>query len=89
MISADESIRRNITDDARSKISHSRSIQHAFSSDERDLREHLERRVRQAIIGKNSAQRKLYSTENDIEYVLNESQRELESQRRHLRQASK
>ena len=92
VISADESIsrksRRNVTDDARSKISHSRLIQHEFSSDERDLREHLERRVRQAIIGENSAQRKLYSTENDIEYVLCESQRELESQRRQLRQAS-
>ena len=61
VISVDESIsrqsRRNITDDAGSKIGHSRLTQHEFSSDERDLREHLERRARQAITGGNSAQR--------------------------------
>ena len=62
-----------------------------FHSDDRDLRELLERRARQAIMGENSAQRKLHSTEYDLEikdlerrnseYALIESQRELESQR--------
>lgn len=69
-----------------------------FHSDDRDLRELLERRARQAIMGDNSAQRTLHSTEYDMEikdlewrnseYALIESQRELESQRLQLRQAS-
>ena len=93
MISVDESIsqksRRN-TDDAGTKISHSRLTQQEFSSDERDLRDHLERRAQQAIIGENSAQRKLFSSEYDMEikdlerrnseYALIESRRELVSQ---------
>ena len=69
-----------------------------FHSDDRDLREILERRARQAVMGENSAQRKLHSTEYDVEiknlerrnseYALIESQRELESERLQLRQAS-
>ena len=71
--------------------SHSLQTQREFFSDERDLREHLERRAQKAILGENSVQRKLYSTEYDMEiqnlerrnseYALFESQRELESQR--------
>ena len=94
MRSVDESIsrksRRN-TDDAGRKISHSRLTQHEFSSDERDLRDHFERRAQRAIIGENSPQRNLYSTEYDMgikdlerrnsECALIESRRELESQR--------
>ena len=38
-----------------------------FYSDERDLREDLERRAQQAVLGENSAQRKLYLTESDME----------------------
>ena len=38
-----------------------------FSSDERDPREHLERRAQQAILGEDSVQRKLYSTEYNME----------------------
>ena len=103
VISVDESIsrksRRNITNDARSKISHSRLTQHELSSDERDVREHFERRARQTKKKvKFQLRRKLYSTQYDMEikdlerknseYALFESQRELESQRQHLRQAS-
>ena len=39
-----------------------------FYSDERDLQGHLERRAQQAILGKNSVQRKLYLTEDDLEF---------------------
>ena len=56
----------------------------------RDLREHLDGRAQQAILGENFVPRKLYSTEYNIEiqnlerrnseYALIESQRELESQ---------
>ena len=94
VISVDESIsrksRRN-SDDSGNTISHFRLTQQAFSSDERDLRDHLERSVQQAVIGENSAQRKLYSTEYDVVikylerrnsvFALIESRRELESQR--------
>ena len=76
--------------------SHSLQTQREFFSDERDLREHLERRAQKAILGENSVQRKLYSTEYDMEiqnlerrnseYALFESQRELESQRLQLLQ---
>ena len=63
VISVDESTsrksRQNVTNDARSKISHSPLTRHDFSSDERDLREHLERRARQAVLSENSPQRKL------------------------------
>ena len=38
-----------------------------FYSDERDLREHLKRRARQAILGEISAQMKTNSTEYNIE----------------------
>ena len=74
--------------------SHSLSTHREFYSDERDLREHFERRAQQAILGENSVQRKLYSTAYNMEiqkserrnseYALFESQRELESQRRQL-----
>ena len=50
---------------SRSRISH--VTEHEFRSDDRDLRELLERRARQAILGENSAQRKLYSTEYVME----------------------
>ena len=59
------------------------------------LREHLQRRARQAIIGENSIQRKLYSTveiqnseRRNSEYALTESQRELESQREQFWEAN-
>ena len=57
-----------------------------------DLREHLQRRPRQSILGENSIQRKVYLNEykmkiqnserRNSEYASFESQRELESQRR-------
>ena len=69
-----------------------------FYSDERDLREHLERRAQQAIFGEHSVQRKVYSTEYNMEiqkmerrnseYALIESQRELGSQRLQLSEAN-
>ena len=78
--------------------SHSLQTHRVFFSDERDLREHLERRAQQAVLGKNSAQRKFLSAEYDMEiqnlerrnseYAVIESQRELESQRRHLLEAN-
>ena len=74
--------------------SHSPQTHREFYSDDRDLRGHLERRAQQAILGKNSVQRQIYSTEYDMEiqnlerrnsdYALFESQRELESQRQFL-----
>ena len=72
--------------------SHSLQTHGKSYSDERDLREDLERRAQQAVLGENSAQRKLYLTEYDMEiqnlerrnseYASTESQRELESQTR-------
>ena len=69
-----------------------------FYSDGWDLREHLQRRARQAIIGENSIQRKLYLNEYNMEvqnlkrrnseYALFESQRELESQRQQQLEAN-
>ena len=60
VIGIDESVsrksRRNVT---RRKIGHSHQTPHEFYSDGRDLREHLERRAQQAILGENFAQRKL------------------------------
>ena len=47
--------------------SHSLLTHREFYSDERDLREDLERRAQQAVLGENSAQRKLYLTEHDME----------------------
>ena len=47
--------------------SHSLRTHGEFYSDERDLREHLERRAQQAVLGENSARRKLYLTEHDLE----------------------
>ena len=93
VISVDESAsRKSRRNDVRS-ISHSHQTPHE-SEDLVHLREHLERRARQAILGENSAQRKLYSTEYDMEinnlerrnseFALYESQRELESQRLQL-----
>ena len=38
--------------------SHSLQTHREFYSDERDLREHLERRAQQAVLGENSVQRK-------------------------------
>ena len=69
-----------------------------FFSDGRDLREHVERRAQQAIIGANSIPRKyiwmrarwisrIWSEENS-DYALTESQRELESQRQQLLEAN-
>ena len=81
-----------------STMSNSLQIHRDIYSDERDLREQLERRDQQAILGENSAQRKLYLTEYDLEiqnlerrnseYALIESRRELESQRRQLLEAN-
>ena len=78
--------------------SHSLQTHIVFYSDERDLREPLERRAQQAILDEKSVQRKLYSTEYNMEiqnswrrnseYALFESQRELESQRRQLLKAN-
>ena len=69
-----------------------------FFPDGWDLREHLQRRARQAVIGENSIQRKLYLNEykmehqnlrrRNSEYALTESQRELESQRQQLLKAN-
>ena len=81
--------RRNGT---RNKSVYSHQTLHDF--EERDhVREHIERRALQATLGEIFAQRKLYSTEydmeiTDLEEIQNESQRELESQRRHLQQIS-
>ena len=78
--------------------SHSLQTHREFYSDERDLREHLERRAQQAAIGEKSVQRKLYSIEYNMEiqnserrhagYALFKSQRELEPQRRQLLKAN-
>ena len=78
--------------------SHSLQTHREFYSDERDLREDLERRAQQAVLGENSAQRKFFLTEYDLEiqnlerrnseYALIESRRELESQRRQLLEAN-
>ena len=78
--------------------SHSLQTHRKLYSDERDLREHLERRAQQTVLGENSAQRKFYLTEYDVEnqnlerrnseYALLQSQRELESQRRQLLEAN-
>ena len=78
--------------------SHSLQTHRELYSDERDLREDLERRAQQAVLGENSAQRKLYLTEYDLEnqnlerrnseYALIESRRELKSQRRQLLEAN-
>ena len=45
----------------------SHQTQRVFYSDERDLREHFERRAQQAILGENSVQRKFFSTEYNME----------------------
>ena len=78
--------------------SHSLQTHREFYSDGRDLREDLERRAQQAVLGEKSAQRKLDLTEYNLEiqnlgrrnseYALIESRRELESQRRQLLEAS-
>ena len=47
--------------------SHSRRTQRKFYSGERDFREHLERRARQANHGDNSVQSKFYSTVSNME----------------------
>ena len=52
MIGIDESVsRKSRRNDTRRKIGHSHQTRHEFCSDERDLREHLERRAQQAILG--------------------------------------
>ena len=96
MISVGESMSKK----SRRNSTRSRSLQtpRKFHFDERVLRGHLERRAQQAVLGKNSAQRKLFLTEYDLEiqnlerrnseYALIESQRELESQRRQLLEAN-
>ena len=78
--------------------SHCLQTHREFNSDERDLREDLERRAQQAVLSENSAQRKLYLIEYDLEiqnlersnseYALIESRRDLESQRRQLLEAN-
>ena len=51
----------------KSRSTRSRSLQaREFYADERDLREHLER-AQQGVLGENSAQRKLHSTECNME----------------------
>ena len=61
-------------------------------SDERDLGEDLERRAQQAVRGEHSAQRIILDCQNlaprNSDYVLIESRRELESQRRQLLEAN-
>ena len=47
--------------------SHSLQTHREFYSDERDLREHFERRAQQAFIGENSVHRTLNSIEYNIE----------------------
>ena len=47
--------------------SHSLQTHGEFYSGERDLREHVERRAQQAILGDNSVQRKLNLTEYNME----------------------
>ena len=61
MISVTKKSRRNSTG------SHSLQTRRGCYSDERDLREHLGRSAEQAVIDENSAQRKLYLTEHDVE----------------------
>ena len=78
--------------------SHSLETHRELYSDVRDLREDMERRAQQAVLDENSAQRKLYLTEYDLEiqnlerrnaeYALIESRRELEFQRRQLLEAN-
>ena len=96
MISVAESMSRKSR--RNSTRSHSLQTHREFYSDERDLREHLERRAQQAIIAENSVQRTLNSTEYHIEiqnlerrnseYALIESQRELETQKLPLLEAN-
>ena len=72
--------------------SHSHQTHREFYSDERDLREHFERRAQHAIHGENSVQGKLFSTvynmeiknmeRRNSEYALFESQCELEPQKK-------
>ena len=71
--------------------SHSLQTLRKCYSDERDLRENLQRRSQQALLGENADPRRLYVTEynteiqilerRNSEYALFESQRELEPQR--------
>ena len=60
----DQCCRVDVEESRRNSVwSHSLQTHREFYSDERDLREHLERRAQQTVLGKNSAQRKLYLTE--------------------------
>ena len=78
--------------------SHSLQTLRKFFSDGWHLRENLQRRAQQAILGENSDQRRLYLTQYNMEiqnlerrnseHARFESQRELESQRRHLLKAN-
>ena len=89
MISVAESMSRKSR--RNSITSHSLQTHRELYSDERDLREHLERRAQQAKLVENSVDKKLYSTNYNIEipnlerrnshYALFESLRGLESQR--------
>ena len=65
VISVGESMSRKSR--RKSTRSHSRQTHREFYSDERDLREYFERRLQQAFQGENSVQRKLYSTELNME----------------------
>ena len=96
VISVAESMSRNSRRNGTG--SHSLQTHREFYSDERDLREHLERRAQQAILGENSVQRKLHLNEYNMEIqklerrnsenALIESRRELESQRVQLLEAN-
>ena len=91
MISVAESMSKN---SRRNSIrSHSLQTHREFHSDERDLREVLERRAQQAVLGENSAQTEYdleiqNSERRNSEYALIESRLELESHRRQLLEAN-
>ena len=78
--------------------SHSLQTLRKFFSDGWHLRENLQRRAQQAVLGENSDQRRLYLTQYNMEiqnlerrnseHARFESQRELESQRRHFLKAN-
>ena len=58
----------------KSTWSHSLQTHREFFSDERDLREHLERRAQQDFLGENSVRRNFYSTEYNMEIRNYESE---------------
>ena len=70
--------------------SHSPRTHREFYSDERDLREDLERRAQQDVLGNSTEYNmEIHNLEpRNSEYALFESQRELQSQRRQLLEAN-